>query len=143
MTSEFLLGYMIHLGVMNQNNFQPSDDAKIMNFGNKISILSGDFLLAKASVGLGELENTEVVEVMAEVIGDIVEGEMLKENSKLKNLEWNDWEDIMFKSRGSLLAKSCMSVLKLGSLSQDVSMREISFLANRSLNVGVGGHMIC
>ena len=113
-------GYMVHLGVINKRKFLPSDDEKIMNFGNKISILSGDFLLAKASVGLAELENTKVVEVMAEVIGDIVEGESLKDYCKLESLTWENWEEMVFKCRGSLLAKSCMSVLKLGSLPEMV-----------------------
>lgn len=114
------LGYMVHLGVVNKANFHSSDDFKVMNFGNKISILTGDFFLAKASVGLSELENTEVVDIMAGVIGDIVEGEILKDYGKLEDLTWNDWEDIVYKSRGSLIAKSCLAALKLCSLSEMV-----------------------
>ena len=115
-------GYMVHLGMVNQSDFQPSDNIKIMNFGNKITVLTGDFLLAKASVGLSELENTEVVDIMASVIGDIVEGEILKGYKTLNDTSLVDWEEVIFKSRGSLFAKSCLSALKLCSLSQHVSV---------------------
>lgn len=32
-----------------------------MEFGNKMAVLSGDFLLASACTGLAELENTQVM----------------------------------------------------------------------------------
>ena len=112
----------MHLGMVNEDNLQPDDDVNVINFGNKISILTGDFLLAKASVGLSELENTQVVGIMAGVIGDIVEGEISKDYRQLKDLLWKDWEDIVFKSRGSLIAKSCWATLKLCSLPQMVKI---------------------
>jgi len=44
--------------------------------GNKISILSGDFLLARASVLLSSLRNTQVVEIMAGALEAIMTGQM-------------------------------------------------------------------
>ena len=39
----------------------PADgDPNDMEFGNKMAVLSGDFLLASACTGLAELGNTEV-----------------------------------------------------------------------------------
>jgi decaprenyl-diphosphate synthase subunit 2 len=113
---------MVHLGMVNKSNFEPTDDVKIMNFGNKITILTGDFLLAKASVGLSELENTEVVDIMAGVIGDIVEGEALKDYRTLHDTSLAEWEEVIFKSQGSLFAKGCLAALKLCSMSQHVSV---------------------
>ena len=115
-------GYMVHLGMVNKSNFQSSDDIKIMNFGNKVTVLTGDFFLAKASVGLSELENTEVVDVMASVIGDIVEGETMKDCKTVNDTSLPEWEEVIFKSQGSLFAKSCLAALKLYSLPQHVSV---------------------
>ena len=112
---------MVHLGMVNKSDFQSSDDIEIMNFGNKITVLTGDFFLAKASVGLSELENAEVVDIMAGVIGDIVEGETLKDYKTVQDTCIKDWENIVFKSQGSLFAKSCLATIKLCSLSQKVS----------------------
>jgi len=44
--------------------------------GNKVSILAGDFLLARASVLLSSLRNTQVVEIMAGALEAIMIGQM-------------------------------------------------------------------
>lgn len=54
---------------------QPSAPAQ---FGNKLSILGGDFLLARASLYLSRLGSTEVVEVIASVLANLVEGEVMQ-----------------------------------------------------------------
>lgn len=46
--------------------------------GNKIAILAGDFLLARASVSLASLRNTEVIELLSQVIEHLVSGEILQ-----------------------------------------------------------------
>jgi geranyl diphosphate synthase len=46
--------------------------------GNKVSILSGDFLLARASVTLGALRNTEIVELMSQILEYLVSGEIMQ-----------------------------------------------------------------
>lgn len=46
--------------------------------GNKIAILAGDFLLARASVSLASLQNTEVIELLSQVIEHLVSGEILQ-----------------------------------------------------------------
>jgi geranylgeranyl pyrophosphate synthase len=45
-------------------------------FGNKLAILAGDFLLARASVGLARLRSLETVELLSTVIEHLVKGEV-------------------------------------------------------------------
>eukprot|EP00939_MAST-03C_sp_MAST-3C-sp1_P000837 g837.t1 len=54
--------------------------AKSVNvlFGNKLAVLAGDFLLARASVCLARLRNLEVVETLSTVIEHLVKGEILQ-----------------------------------------------------------------
>jgi geranylgeranyl pyrophosphate synthase len=47
-------------------------------FGNKVSILAGDYLLSRASVSLSRLRNVQVVECVAKVIEDLVKGEIVQ-----------------------------------------------------------------
>lgn len=47
-------------------------------FGNKLSVLAGDFLLGRASAALSRLGSSEVVELIASVIANLVEGEILQ-----------------------------------------------------------------
>jgi geranyl diphosphate synthase len=46
--------------------------------GNKTAILAGDFLLARASVSLASLRNTQVVELMSQVLENLVSGEIMQ-----------------------------------------------------------------
>uniref|UniRef100_A0A8C9K0H1 Decaprenyl diphosphate synthase subunit 2 n=1 Tax=Panthera tigris altaica TaxID=74533 RepID=A0A8C9K0H1_PANTA len=51
---------LVHRGIVNLSELQSSDGPlKDMQFGNKIAILSGDFLLANACNGLALLQNTK------------------------------------------------------------------------------------
>ncbi|CAH6778275.1 Pdss2 [Phodopus roborovskii] len=52
---------IVHRGIVNLSELNSSDGPlKDMQFGNKIAILSGDFLLANACNGLALLQNTKI-----------------------------------------------------------------------------------
>ena len=52
---------LIHKGVVNLDSVEASDgNIQDLEFGNKMAVLSGDFLLANASTGLADLHNTYV-----------------------------------------------------------------------------------
>ena len=46
--------------------------------GNKVAILAGDFLLARASITLASLRDVEVIQLLSQVIEDLVSGEVLQ-----------------------------------------------------------------
>ena len=50
-------------------------------FGNKLAVLAGDFLLARASVSLARLRNIPVVELLSSVIEHLVKGEVMQMRS--------------------------------------------------------------
>lgn len=53
--------FLVHRGVVDLKQCTRSDGPlKDMQFGNKMAILSGDFLLANACTGLAQLNNTKV-----------------------------------------------------------------------------------
>ena len=72
----------IHNGIVHLESsaLKSSKKAKDLHFDNKISIISGDFLLANIWKGLGELRNTKVVQLMSIAVGDFVEGQFVIEN---------------------------------------------------------------
>ncbi|XP_047275057.1 all trans-polyprenyl-diphosphate synthase PDSS2 isoform X13 [Homo sapiens] len=81
------IALLVHRGIVNLNELQSSDGPlKDMQFGNKIAILSGDFLLANACNGLALLQNTKVVELLASALMDLVQG-VYHENSTSKAQE--------------------------------------------------------
>lgn len=53
--------FLVHRGIVNLKECTVSDGPlKDMQFGNKMAVLSGDFLLANACTGLAQLDNTKV-----------------------------------------------------------------------------------
>ena len=48
--------------------------------GNKLAILAGDFLLARASVTLAALRHPEVIMLMAQILENLVSGEIMQVN---------------------------------------------------------------
>lgn len=53
--------FLVHRGIVNLKDWTVSDGPlKDMQFGNKMAVLSGDFLLANACTGLAELNDTKV-----------------------------------------------------------------------------------
>ncbi|XP_067674161.1 all trans-polyprenyl-diphosphate synthase PDSS2-like isoform X2 [Haliotis asinina] len=129
---------LIHKGVVNLSDLDPVFDGPIkdMEFGNKMAVLSGDFLLANASTGLAELKNTKVVETMSSAIGDLMEAEFTglrdgKGNPALpSSVTFSDWLKQTFLSSGSLLAKSCQSSMELVKHDDHVQKQAFEFGCN-------------
>ncbi|THH09330.1 hypothetical protein EW145_g2087 [Phellinidium pouzarii] len=63
-------------------------------FGNKLSVLAGDFLLGRASTALSRLGSAEVVELIAGVIANLVEGEILQMQSAVTGGETGPLSDL-------------------------------------------------
>ncbi|WWC92879.1 uncharacterized protein L201_007841 [Kwoniella dendrophila CBS 6074] len=111
---------LLHDDVIDNSNLRRGEPSAPSTFGNKLSILSGDFLLGRASVALARLGSSEVVELLATVIANLVEGEVmqLKATSEPeKNPTKKGFEDYMRKTylkTASLMAKSARASVILG-----------------------------
>ena len=88
-----------------------------MVFGNKMAILAGDYLLARASICLARLRNVEVVETMSTVIEHLVRGEVMQmigtSPGERKNERMEYYLKKNYYKTGSLMANSCMSAALL------------------------------
>eukprot|EP01006_Ploeotia_vitrea_P057410 TRINITY_DN68176_c1_g1_i12.p1 TRINITY_DN68176_c1_g1~~TRINITY_DN68176_c1_g1_i12.p1 ORF type:complete len:481 (+),score=271.05 TRINITY_DN68176_c1_g1_i12:107-1444(+) len=86
-------------------------------FGNKLAILGGDFLLARASVSLARLRSLEVVEIMSIVIENLVKGEVMQLKPSSSATLFDNVDTYLSKSyykTASLMANSCRSAAILG-----------------------------
>ncbi|CAL8285708.1 unnamed protein product [Lota lota] len=111
--------FLVHRGVVNLKEWANNGQLKDMQFGNKMAVLSGDFLLANACTGLAQLNNTKVVELISSAIGDLVRGVYYENSPNLEDSNPGDifdmdvWEEQTFLSHGALLAKSCQAAMEL------------------------------
>jgi hypothetical protein len=69
---------LLHDDVIDESDERRGKASGQAAFGNKVAVLAGDFLLARASMALARLRDTEVVEVVSLVIEELVEGELLQ-----------------------------------------------------------------
>ncbi|XP_045198178.2 all trans-polyprenyl-diphosphate synthase PDSS2-like [Mercenaria mercenaria] len=128
---------LVHQGVINLDTLQESNGSyKDMEFGNKIAVLSGDFLLTSASTGLAELNNTLVVEMISKAIGDMMSAEFTKlrdRNGQMllpDTVMFPDWERQTYLQSGSLLSRSCEAALELAGHDDDLKQAAAKFGEN-------------
>ena len=112
-----------------------------LEFGNKMAVLAGDFLLGRASVALARLRDPEVIELLATVIANLVEGEFMQ----LKNTAQDEKNPVFtedtityymqktYLKSASLIAKSCRAAAILGQSAPEVV--EASYLYGKNLGL--------
>lgn len=113
---------LLHDDVIDHSVSRRGSPSANLEFGNKMAVLAGDFLLGRASVALARLRNAEVVELLATVIANLVEGEFMQ----LKNTERDErspkWSEETlgyylqktYLKTASLISKSCRASALLG-----------------------------
>lgn len=125
MTELIYSAYLVHKSVVDLSNPTPDEPKSIkdLRFGNKMSILSGDFLLASVLRGLGEMRNTKVVELMSTAISQYTEGQFLiatESHLPEANASKNYWKERNFLQTASLQANSCQSALAVSSVDDTI-----------------------
>ena len=119
---------LLHDDVIDTSTHRRAAPSANIAFGNKMAVLAGDFLLGRASVALARLRDAEVIELLATVIANLVEGEFMQlKNTALDepNPVWT--EDIIsyylqktYLKSASLISKSCRAAALLGQSSPSV-----------------------
>ncbi|KAK8035775.1 hypothetical protein PG991_001848 [Apiospora marii] len=113
---------LLHDDVIDHSVARRGSPSANLEFGNKMAVLAGDFLLGRASVALARLRNAEVVELLATVIANLVEGEFMQlKNTKRdeRNPKWSEdaltyYLEKTYLKTASLISKSCRAAALLG-----------------------------
>ncbi|KAK0346140.1 coq1 putative hexaprenyl diphosphate synthase [Friedmanniomyces endolithicus] len=119
---------LLHDDVIDTSTSRRGNASANIEFGNKMAVLAGDFLLGRASVALARLRDPEVTELLATVIANLVEGEFMQ----LKNTVLDERHPVFtdetisyylqktYLKSASLISKSCRAAALLGDHSIDV-----------------------
>ena len=132
---------LLHDDVIDDSIARRSSPSANIAFGNKMAVLAGDFLLGRASVALARLRNAEVIELLATVIANLVEGEFMQlKNTVLDEAEPIWTEDTLsyylqktYLKSASLISKSCRAAALLGQNSPEVVEAAYSYGRNLGL----------
>merc|ERR1719287_87254 len=106
---------LIHDDVLDEADTRRSGEAVHKLYSNKVAVLAGDYLLARASVLLARLENTAVVQIMATSLESLVSGEIMQLKSPPKSLlEMESYLRKSYYKTASLICYACRSTALLG-----------------------------
>lgn len=132
---------LLHDDVIDSSISRRSSPSANIAFGNKMAVLAGDFLLGRASVALARLRNAEVIELLATVIANLVEGEFMQLKNTALDEALPTWtEDTLtyylqktYLKSASLISKSCRATAILGHNSPEVVEAAYSYGRNLGL----------
>jgi len=105
---------LIHDDVLDEADTRRGGAAVHTMYTNKVAVLAGDYLLARASVLLARLHHFQVVEVMASALDALVQGEIMQARSKKEELlDVNFYLRKSYFKTASLICSSCKSAALL------------------------------
>lgn len=106
---------LIHDDVLDEAETRRGGEAVHKLYSNKVAVLAGDYLLARASVLLARLENTAVVQIMATALESLVAGEIMQLKSPPKSLlEMESYLRKSYYKTASLICYASRSTALLG-----------------------------
>jgi hexaprenyl-diphosphate synthase len=127
---------------------QPSAPAK---FGPKLSVLGGDFLLGRASAALARLGEHEVTELIAAVIANLVEGEIMQlgreearpadpalnlgPSRSVASENWNVYLRKTYLKTATLMAKGARAATVLGGTTEGQLWKELAYAYGRNIGI--------
>ena len=134
---------LLHDDVIDGASMRRDHKSANAEFGNKMAILAGDFLLGRASISLARLRNPEVIELLATVIANLIEGEFMQlENVMRRGSGIQATFDYYLKKTylktASLISKSCRAAAILGSA--DVKVVDAAYAFGR--NIGIAFQLV-
>jgi len=132
---------LLHDDVIDHSTSRRSAPSANIEFGNKMAVLAGDFLLGRASVALARLRDPEVTELLATVIANLVEGEFMQLKNTARDEKNPSWtEDTVsyylqktYLKSASLISKSCRAAAILGGSTPEVV--EAAYLYGKNLGL--------
>lgn len=106
---------LIHDDVLDEAETRRGGESVHKLYSNKVAVLAGDYLLARASVLLARLENTAVVQIMATALESLVAGEIMQLKSPPKSyLEMESYLRKSYYKTASLICYASRSTALLG-----------------------------
>jgi geranylgeranyl pyrophosphate synthase len=106
---------LIHDDVLDEADTRRGGESVHKLYSNKVAVLAGDYLLARASVLLARLENTAVVQIMATALESLVSGEVMQLKSAPETLlQMESYLKKSYYKTASLICYACRSTALLG-----------------------------
>ncbi len=130
---------LLHDDVIDGSELRRGKKTVRAQWGNKISVLSGDYLLAQASVKLSKLGNTRLVSIFAHVLADLCDGEVEQMHSSYQvQSSWDSYYKKTICKTASLFSAGCESA----GVINDLPEADIQALKRYGKNFGLAFQIV-
>lgn len=144
---------LLHDDVIDKSPLRRGAASAPAAFGNKLSVLGGDFLLGRASAALSRLGDNEVVELIASVIANLVEGEILQmrelqtpelglSGAPRVEKEMTTYLKKCYLKTASLMAKGARAAVVLGGCREGEVWKEVAYAYGRNLGIAFQARLL-
>lgn len=117
---------LIHDDVVDESLLRRGKQTLNSIWGNKLAVLVGDYLYAKALNILVEIDDKEILKTISSVAQEMGEGELLQqENAREYNLTEDRYYEVIRKKTAVLFSACC----KIGAIAANASDEEIKTMA--------------
>jgi len=144
---------LLHDDVIDKSVLRRGAPSAPTSFGNKLSVLGGNFVLGRASAALARLGDEEVTELIASILSNLVDGEILQlkkvqleeaagndspapaTRARSSREAWNIYLQKTYLKTASLMAKGARSAVVLGGCKEGEIYKEIAYAYGRNLGI--------
>ncbi|KAH9494840.1 Decaprenyl-diphosphate synthase subunit 1 [Bulinus truncatus] len=122
---------LVHDDVIDGSNTRRGQSSLNKLYGQRKSILVGDYILSQASIALARTGNPQVITILSSVLEDLVSGEFMQLGSKEdENERFSHYLKKTYKKTASLIANTCKAVAILGKCDEYMSERAYQYGRN-------------
>jgi hexaprenyl-diphosphate synthase len=139
---------LLHDDVIDKSSLRRGESSAPAAYGDRLTILGGTFILGRASTALSRLGDAEVIELLADVLPNLVEGEILQlkdthrellesgVNKQMgRNERWSYYLQRTYLKTASLIANYVRAAVALGGCGQEEIWRDMAFTYGRNLGL--------
>eukprot|EP01134_Creolimax_fragrantissima_P003310 CFRG3310T1 len=113
---------LVHDDVIDEADSRRNKPSANLKYGDPQAIFAGDFILAKASIALATLESADLISVIATIIDDLVNGEMMQLSNEAKashDVRFDHYLAKTYLKTSSLFANGCRAVATAAQLDEE------------------------
>jgi len=129
---------LLHDDVVDGAETRRAKQAACKLWGNEVSVLSGDYLLAMAFYRLTKLRNPKVLELMSDTTTRMARGELLQLTRSFKSVNEEEYLEIIINKTACLFA----TAIKTGALLAGASENSVNLLHDYGMAIGVSFQIV-
>ena len=129
---------LLHDDVVDGAETRRARQAACSVWGNEVSVLSGDYLLAMAFHRLTKLRHPEVLELMSETTTRMARGELLQLTRSYKTADEDDYFEIIINKTACLFA----TAIKTGALLAGASGKSADLMYDYGMAIGISFQIV-